>query len=492
MNNDKINIISPAISPQLIPIQLRRVIGVKTEPKKSANLDYKYFTMKKASYILIMILLLMGSRPLLAQKRELSLQEALIMARQGNKTLQVQILEEKNAVEQTRESKGKLLPDLAAGVAYSYYFDRQNIFLPGSFAGTNKAVQEVAVGGRNAFNGFISLYQPVMDLGAHRLTKVSRINEKIQTGKTEDLKSRVALGVSTRYLSILMMKRQLNLLLQSHERNVRALKDSRALLAQGRGLKSDTLRSFIAVENLRSSVSYLNNNIEVSGMELKRLIGLEDAQELELTDELESDVKVDQADFLNVSEALEIAESNRKDLNVQELVIAMREQKIYATRAELLPKIAVIGQYQVQAQADNLKFNNYVWPRTSFLGLQVSVPIFNGGQSKSRISQARIIAQQEQVRMNDLKDEIRTTLAGIISKWKEAASQLKIQETTVQSAELNHQMTEDRFKNGLGSRLELTDAELALTQAKINYLQAVYNLRILHTELQHALGLLEL
>lgn len=53
-------------------------------------------------------------------------------------------------------------------------------------------------------------------------------------------------------------------------------------------------------------------------------------------------------------------------------------------------------------------------------------------------------------------------------------------------------MTEDRFKNGLGSRLELTDAELALTQAKINYLQAVYNLRILHTELQHALGVLEL
>ena len=75
--------------------------------------------MKKASYILIMILLLVGSRPLLAQKKELSLQEALIMARQGNKILQVQILEEKNATEQTRESKGKLLPDLSAGVGYS-------------------------------------------------------------------------------------------------------------------------------------------------------------------------------------------------------------------------------------------------------------------------------------------------------------------------------------------------------------------------------------
>lgn len=438
------------------------------------------------------LLLLAGSSPLLAQKKALSLKEALTLARQGNKTLQVQLLEEKNVAEQTRESKGLLLPDISAGVAYSYYFDRQNIFLPGSFAGTNKAVQEVAVGGKNTFNGFVSVHQPVIDLGASRLTKASKINEKIQSEKTEDIKSRVALGVSIRYLDILMMKRQLSLLEQSHERNVKALKDSRALLAQGRGLKSDTLRSFIAVENLRSSVSYLKNNIEVAGIELKRLMGLDEPQELELTDELESDVQTNRADFLTIGEALNIAGSNRNDLNMQQLAIELQEQKLSVKKAELLPKLSVIGQYQVQAQADNLKFNNYVWPRTSFLGLQLSVPVFNGGRSKSRISQAKILAQQEQVKLNDLKDEVKTTLASIISKWKEASSQLEIQATTVRSAELNHQMTDDRFKNGLGSRLELTDAELALTQAKINYLQAMYNLRILHTELQHALGLLEL
>jgi len=451
------------------------------------------FTMKKASHIFIIALLLfIGSRPSLAQTKTLSLKEALTMARQGNKTIQVQILEEKNAAEKTRENKGRLLPDISAGVAYSYYFDRQNIFLPGSFAGTTKAVQEVAVGGRNAFNGFVSLYQPILDPGSHRMTKASRINEKIQAEKTEDLKSRVALAISSRYLDILMMKRQLQLLEQSHERNVKALKDSKSLFAQGRGLKSDTLRSFIAVENLRSSVSYLKNNIDVSRIELKRLIGLDEIQELELTDELESDVQTNQTEFLTVSEALNIAEVNRNDLNVQELIIELQLQKVSATKAELIPKIGIIGQYQIQAQADNLKFNDYVWPRTSFLGLQLSVPIFNGGQRRSKINQAKIVADQEEVRLKDLKDEVKTTLASIISRWKEASSQLEIQITTVQSAELNHQMTEDRFENGLGSRLELTDAELALTQAKINYLQAVYNLRLLHTELQYALGMLEL
>ncbi|MGU3376413.1 TolC family protein [Chryseobacterium sp. M5A1_1a] len=447
---------------------------------------------KNISYIMTMLLLISNVNILYAQKKMLSLTDALEMAKQGNKALQVQVLEEINAKEKTRETKGALLPTIAANLGYSYYFDRQVIFMPGSFAGTNKPVQDIAVGGKNIYNGFVSLYQPIFTPATHQLAKASKINEKIENEKTADLKSQVALQVSTRYLDILMMNSQLGLLDQSLQRNIKALQDSRALLAQGKGLKADTLRSFIAVENLKSSISYLKNNVEVSGIELKRLIGLDDASELELTHDLELGIEANKSEFYQVDEAFKIAEANRKDLNIQKLSIDFQQKKIKATQAMLLPQLSLMGQYQVQAQADDMKFEEYSLPRTSFLGLQLAVPIFNGNRTKSQISQAKIKAEQEEIRLNDLKDKVKTELATIISKWKEANTQMDIQKTTVQSAELNHHMMEDRFKNGLGSRLELTDAELALTQAKINYLNAVYNLRMLHVELQNALGLLSL
>lgn len=443
-------------------------------------------------HIVTALLLLSSANAVHAQKKKLTLTDALEMAKQGNKALQVQILEEINAKEITRETKGGLLPSISANAGYSHYFDRQVIFLPGSFVGTNKAVQDFAVGGRNTYNAYVSLYQPIFAPATHQLTKASKINEKIQDEKTADLKSRVALQVSSRYLNILMMNRQLGLLEQSHQRNIKALQDSKSLFAQGRGLKSDTLRSFIAVANLKSSVSYLKNNIEVSGIELKRLIGLEDPGEIELTDDLEYNIKVSQGEFYQVDEALIIADKNRKDLNIQKLTIELQQKKLKAAQSELLPKLALIGQYQIQAQADDMQFNEYAWPRTSFLGIQLSVPIFNGNRTKSQINQAKIKTQQEDILLTDLKEEVKTELATIISKWKESVTQLDIQETTVKSAELNYQMIDDRFRNSLGSRLELTDAELALTQAKINYLNAVYNLRILHVELQQALGLLSL
>lgn len=443
-------------------------------------------------YAITLLLLLSNMTMVYSQKRTLTLTDAREMAKQGNKALQVQILEEIHAKEITRETKGGLLPSISANVGYSYYFDRQAIFLPGSFAGTNKPVQDIAVGGRNAYNASVALYQPIFAPSTYQLTKASEINEKIENEKTGDLKSRVALQVSTRYLDMLMMNRQLDLLKQSLQRNVMALKDSRSLFVQGRSLKSDTLRSFIAVESLKSSVSYLKNNISVSEIALKRLIGLEDRTEIELADTLELSITTNQSEFSEVDEAFQIAEKNRKDLNIQQLAIDLQQKKLKAAEAELLPQLSLVGQYQIQAQSDDMKFGQYVWPRTSFLGLQISVPIFNGNRTRSQIDQAKIKAQQEDIRLNDLKDGVKTELATIISKWKEAVTQLDIQETTIKSAELNYQMIETRFQNSLGSRLELTDAELALTQAQINYLNAVYNLRVLHVQLQHALGLLSL
>ncbi|PUV24212.1 TolC family protein [Sphingobacterium athyrii] len=444
--------------------------------------------MRKTVYTCIITLLLYGGK-LHAQHKALSLSAALEIAEKGNRTVQAQLLEEIHAKALTAESKGALLPTISANVSYSYYFDRQTIFLPGYFAGTSKPVQDVAVGGKNAFNGMLTLYQPIFAADLNRQKKTALINEQIERQKTADLKSKVALRVSVDYLNILIMNEQLALFEQNLLRNIRSLNDARSLFVQGRALKSDTLRSFIEVENIKSSVSYLKNSINVSLIELKRLIGMDESQRIVLSDKLEFS---GQHEPYLLDELLKTAAQNRKDLAIKQLLIDLQQKKKEVNEAGLMPRLALVGQYQVQAQADNIRLGDYAWPRTSFLGLQLSIPIFNGNRTRSQINQANIKLKQEQIRLDDFRDEIKTQLATIISKWEEAIAQLEIQKKTVSSAELNYQMNEDRFKNGLGSRLELTDADLALTQARINRLRATYNLRMLHTEMQHALGLLDL
>lgn len=447
--------------------------------------------MKNILLIIITGLLLMvGNVSLKAQQTMLSLSEALTMAKKGNKQIQAQALEEIYTAEQTRETRNGYLLNISAGASYIRYFDRQVIFMPGSFVNSNKAVEAVSVGGKNALNGFVSLYQPIIDPSIHRQLGVNKISEEIEKERSIDQQRKIAYKITVLYLNMLLLNEQTELFDQSLKRNTRALQDSRLLLRQGKAIKADTLSNFIAVANLKSAVSYLKNNIEVSELELKRLIGMEKEERVALTDKLELDLATEQSAFSSLDEALKIAAENRKDLNIQQLVINLQQKKTEATRAGLMPRLSLIGQYQIQAQEDDFKLNT--WPRTSFVGIQFAVPIFDGNRTRSRTTQAKIKTDQEVIRLNDLKDEVKTQLAGILSRWEEGLRQLNVQKTTVESAELSHRMMEDRFKNGWSSRLELTDAELALTQAKISYLQSVYNLKLLDAELKNALGMLEL
>lgn len=436
------------------------------------------------------LMLMAGSISLNAQQTMLSLSEALEMARNGNKQLQVQALEEIHSGALTRETRNAYLPNIAAGASYMRYFDRQIIFMPGYFVGSTSPVEDVAVGGKNALNGFVSLYQPIVEPSIISQLQVDKLNEQIEKEKTTDVQRQIAHKIATLYLNMLWMNEQTGLLEQSLQRNIKALEDTRLLFLQGRAIKADTLSNFIAVENLKSAVSYLKNNIEVSELDLKRLIGMETENRLVLTDKLEFDPASNQLQFGSVEEALKIATENRQDLNIQQLIIDLQQKKLAATRASLIPKLGFIGQYQVQAQADDFRLDT--WPRTSFLGIQLYVPIFDGNHTRAQTVQAKIKTEQETVRLNNLKDEIKTQLSTILSKWQEARRQLNIQQTQVQSAELNHQMMEERFKNGQSTRLELTDAELLLTQSKLSHLQAIYTLKVLNIELQNALGMLEL
>ncbi|MBC9911698.1 TolC family protein [Chitinophaga varians] len=422
--------------------------------------------------------------------KKISLAEALSMAATGNRQLQIQTLEETHQREVTRETKSRLLPNVAANGGYLRYFDRQVIFLPGSFAGTSKPVQDVAVGGKNAFNGVVAASQPLLNETARRQTKAAVYDERIQREKTADLKANLGTEISVAYFDMLLMQSQIALHQQSLVRNEKALKDTRSLFAQGRSLKQDTLRAFIAVENLRSSISYLHNNLEVAGIQLKRLMGMDDTTAIELSDTLAPEAFA--TDAYELADAMTTAVQRRHDMAVQKLSTEKSGLEIAIAKAERLPQITAVGQYQLQAQADNYKFGQYVWPPTSFVGVQIAMPIFNGNRIKAKISQAEIRRKQETIGQEDLAQSVRSELASLLSQWKESNEQLRIQQRTVELAEISYTMMDDRYRNGLSTRLELTDAELALTQAKLNHLQAIYLQKVVHVRLQRAQGLLQL
>lgn len=441
--------------------------------------------MSKQFIILLLGLLLQTG--LAAQALRLSLDEAIRQAKIKNRQLHAQQLEEQLAALKTSQIKGQMLPTISASGSYQYNFDRQAIFMPGSFVGNDdQPVVDLAVGGKHAMNTSISITQPLLNKSTRLQLEMSKINEEVQQQKTQDFHNQLAVNVSIAYLNIQLLQEQIALHEQSLLRNQRALEDSRALFRQGKHLKVDTLRNYITVENLKSTISYLKNDQEVLTLQFKRWVGLAPEVTLELSDPIVEPVQLQVPTDLN--NAVELALRYRKDIRVQELSILLHEQQINLAQSQKAPQLLAVGMYQIQSQADNLKLGQYNFPRTSFLGIQASFPIYSGNRLNSGISQSKLRLLQSEIALTDLRDKVRTELAATLSKLNEARTQLDIHQQRVAAAELSYAMMNERYRNGLGTRIELVDAEFAFTQAKLHHLQAIHRMRLLQIEFQQNTG----
>jgi outer membrane protein TolC len=421
-----------------------------------------------------------------AQTKQLTIEDAVTLALEKNRDLKVTSLEVSKSSERIREARSFALPTITASAQYLHFFQRQVSFLPGSFIGLGEnQLAAIRVGGENSFTGGLNVAQPLFQPGVSSGIRAAKINEAINSESWADAQNWVITNVKKAYLDVLITEEQLKLQQQNILRNEQALKDARSLLAQGRASRVDTLRAFVSVENLRPEVIRLNNAVSITKTVLKRTIGLDEAEAVELTDSLRMD---EIAPFREEENALTEAIQSRPEVHKQILTEKWNEELVRGRSAERLPKLFLVGSLQAQQQANDLKIGSYAWPATSYVGLQLSVPIFAGFRETSRVRQADLTTQQSKISLDNLKEIIRAEVKISLSNVEEAHLRIKVQHQTVAAAELGYRITRDRWKQGIASRLDLADAELLLTQAKSNYLAAVHDYLVANVELERVLG----
>ncbi len=443
--------------------------------------------MKKNNLIKIWIpLLLLSANNLSAQTKNLALDEAIQLARKGNRQLQIQALNNRVTDEAVKEARSYLLPSVTANGSYSVYTERPVIYLRNE-TGSPK-LDDVKYGGRYAFDGSITATYPLLKPVHQSNIRLAKINTLISREETKSTEEQLALNVSQLYLTVLLHQQQVQVLKQSLVRNELALKDSRSLFLQGKNLKTDTLSNYISIKNLEANISALENNIHVISTELKQLLALDTEINIVYTDSLnvnDSRPTIDEG-----TTGLDLALNNRNDLKVQSLLVEQGKEKIDQEKANFKPQLSAIAQYQLQSQADNLRIWNNGLPRTSFAGVRLNIPLYAGNRLKYRTTQAELSVKQNELALQEMKSSIHTELISLRANLDEAKRQWQIQEENVKAATVNYTMMNDRYRYGLGSRLELTDAELALTKARLGNLQAVYAIRLAELQLMKAMGLL--
>ncbi|MGE5365102.1 MAG: TolC family protein [Bacteroidota bacterium] len=405
----------------------------------------------------------------------LTLNSAISMALERNKDILISNEDVKKSEAQISEAYGNAYPQVTAEAGYT-----RNLELPKMiFAG-----QTFTIGSDNSYSANLTLSQVLFSAKVNTAIKIAKEYKNYTGYNAQTVREDVVLEVKKAFYSVLLTQR----LVEVSREGLRLAKANydnlSQLYKQGSASEFDLLRAEVQVANTEPTVSKAENSYELAKNALRNLLSISLDRDIDLVGSLEMEelsanvIEDESREALRRNSALLGLESYERIL----------DKNVLIEKADYYPTLAAFGTVQYQAQDNTFDVGDYNWIRSTMVGLNVSIPIFSGMQTKYRVQQAQIDKQKVVLNRQKLEEGIKIQLEESRLRMSEARSRVMAQSRSVEQAERAQGIAEVRYKSGLGTQLELIDAQVALTSTRINKAQAIYDYLIARSDWERQSG----
>jgi outer membrane protein len=402
----------------------------------------------------------------------LDLKTALSIAHDNNPTLQIADLEIQRVDYAKKESIGNLLPSVSATGQYSNSIMKSVMFMPASMSAVMGGASYMEIGYKNSFTGTISAQMPLINFSLWESIKAKQTQIDLIVEQSRSSSLDMTKQVKDAYFNVLLSKSSLEVLEQSISNAKESLRTTKTAYEHGTTSEYDYLSAQIQVNNLNPSYISAKNSVELAILQLKILLSLPEAQEIEVTEKLEDyEENFSLLDELETEKAL----TNNSQLRQLDLNIASLQHSLKTIKYQHLPTLSAFGQYVYQTQAEDFKFSDYDWVPSASIGLTLSIPIFNGNTYLNQQKQTEISLKELQLQRSYTADGMNIQVLSALKNMKAAKEQLVVNKEAIAQAERGYEIAKVRYQTGSGTILELNDSQLALTKSKLNYQQAIYD-----------------
>lgn len=250
----------------------------------------------------------------------------------------------------------------------------------------------------------------------------------------------------------------------------------------GMASRLDLLRAEVRVANLKPSVIQARNNVALAELSLKTLLGIDVAQPVELVGEM-TYAPVD----VSLEDSLAAALTNRPELSQINYQKRIAAEMVKIARADYLPTIAVSGNYNYWANYFNFKKDN--WQSFYSFNLVLNIPIFNGFSTAAKEAESKALIREIEFTEKGLINTIKFEVQSAYLNLHQAMETLRSQEKNVDEAKESVRVAELSYAEGLITITDVGAAQVALSEARLNYLKALYDYILSLAQLEKAVGL---
>ena len=411
--------------------------------------------------------------PTQAQK-QWTMQECIDYAMQNNITLQKARLSQQSAVEDVKGSKGALLPTVSASanqsLGYRPWQDTGSTTVTNGMVNTK--VDKTYLNGSYGVSAQWTVWNGNKNTNNVKLNKLSGQQAELQVAETANsIQERIA----QLYVQILYLDESIKVSKASLETSQKNEERGKEMVEVGKMSKADLAQ--LTAQRASDEYNVVDAQAQMANykLQLKQL--------LELTGEEEFDVVIPQttddqalAEIPALQNVYQQALLSRPEIESSKLAIESSDLNVKIAKAGWLPSLSLSGSFSTST--NSLSSNGWSnQMKTNFstqAGLTLSVPLFDGRQTRTSVNKAKIQRQQAQL---DLQDQQKTLYQTIEGYWLDANTnqqRFRAAQTTVESEQQSYDLLAEKFNLGLTNIIELMNGKDKLLSAQQNRLQSKY------------------
>lgn len=417
----------------------------------------------------------------------LTIDKAVSIALQKNYDIQIAQLGIQKAEEQITEAYSGAWPKLSLSGQYTRNLKSPVLFIPPNTPfNPSPNTLTFSIGAKNSYNVGVTLSQTIFDPRLGTAISIAEKYSKYSDLSGESAKDDVIAQVKESFYNVLLSKKLVDVNEQGYKVAQANYENTGALYKQGAASEYDYLRAEVQLANVKPMLIEAKNNLQLAKNFLKNLLALD----LNTTIDVEGEFKVEKVSPDLMERSNEILKDKNPALRRLSIQKLMLEENVNIEKAAYLPTLSAFGNYDWQTQDNTFKFSDYNWANTITVGLSLTYTLFDGFKRSARIQQAKIDVENLEVTKNKTEAGLRIGLMQSKLKMEEALDRIEAQEKSVQQAQRALEIAQTRYKEGVGTQLEILDTQNSLTQTRINYEKAVYDFLVAKTEWEKVLGII--
>jgi outer membrane protein TolC len=415
-----------------------------------------------------------------------NIQQALEYAKANNVQVKNALLNVQAQKETNREITAAALPNITGTGNLMNYLELPVSLLPGEIFGQPPGSYiPVRFGTKYNSTIGIQLQQTLFDGQVFVGLQARKTSVDFQLKNVEVTEELIKANIYKVYYQLVASKTQIQILDANIQRLEKLENDTRILYNNGFAEKLDEDKVSIQLTNLNTEKVKALNSIEIGYLGLKTLLGMPAKDTLELTEKItEGQIEA------NILADTGFQYQDRKEYQYLELAKKLNEYNIKRYQLSYLPILSLNAGYNKNAQRNT--FDLFVkdgdWFTTSFVGFNLSVPIFSGFAKDARVAKSKIDLRQTNNQLENLRNTIDNEVQQARINFNTAQNTLRFQKKNMELAEKVYNQTRKKYEIGTGSNIEISAAQTDLITAQNNYLSALYGAIVARIDYLKATG----